>query len=85
MAVDLKQLREAIPPHCFRPSYWKSFFYLGRDIFFVVVLIWAVFVASEVNGFWLRFILLQTCSFALGLVVTAIWVIAHECGHGSHE
>ncbi|KAG7009218.1 beta-apo-4'-carotenal oxygenase [Physcia stellaris] len=82
----IKQIREAIPPHCFERSAVRGFTYVARDM---------VFLASTF-GFWqhfvtpdhiplapLRFGLWALYGFIQGLFATGLWVIAHECGHQS--
>lgn len=48
----LKQLREAVPAHCFERSTLKSSFYLARDLACALVM-W-MFVAVSAGGGWHR-------------------------------
>ncbi|KAF2768075.1 fatty acid desaturase [Teratosphaeria nubilosa] len=80
-SATLRELRLAIPDHCFHRSVWKTSAYILRDaalsigLFFV-----ASWIPSLQNGF-LRVIAWATYGFLQGLVFTGIWIIAHECGH----
>ncbi|KAL3329516.1 hypothetical protein AABB24_028058 [Solanum stoloniferum] len=77
----LSELKKAIPPHCFQRSLVRSFSYVVRDITLVFVL---GYIAANYI-----YVLPSPCNylawpiywFSLGSVFTAIWVIAHECGH----
>lgn len=82
----MKQIRDAIPAHCFERSAAKGLYYVARDI----ALLGATFYAfhSLVTpenipstavraGLWAVYTVLQ------GLFGTGLWVLAHECGHQS--
>jgi fatty acid desaturase len=86
----LQSLRNAIPKHCFEPSALRSASYALRDLFFAGLL-WTV-VAPWIDGLvlpglvsrvvikgalWLAFAAVQ------GTILTGVWVVAHEAGHGS--
>ncbi|KAK1624254.1 hypothetical protein BDP81DRAFT_464797 [Colletotrichum phormii] len=73
--TSLGDLRKVIPQDCFRPCTQTSLYYIARDVVALAVL------AST----WTHTILLAwtAYSFLQGLVCTGIWVLAHECGHGS--
>jgi len=87
----LGELRRAIPAHCFERPLWKSFGYLFVDLAGVLAMWYAstyieVFATAERFGttgafvvshlLWLAYWLVQ------GNIMTGIWVIGHECGHG---
>lgn len=86
-AIRLFDLKNAIPKHCFERSYLKSFTHLGIDLLEIVVLGGAMLyflkhysssVSTPTN------ILVQLVYSALqGVFFTAVWVLAHECGHGA--
>eukprot|EP01121_Diplochlamys_sp_Union-15-3_P010877 TRINITY_DN3101_c0_g1_i1.p1 TRINITY_DN3101_c0_g1~~TRINITY_DN3101_c0_g1_i1.p1 ORF type:complete len:390 (-),score=39.23 TRINITY_DN3101_c0_g1_i1:60-1229(-) len=79
---SLKKLKAAIPPHCFKPSLFWSFYYTIVDLTLVLVLMYA---ATYIPSFprWLGFFLWPLYWYAAGCVMTGVWVIAHECGHQS--
>ncbi|KAL2062622.1 hypothetical protein VTL71DRAFT_5694 [Oculimacula yallundae] len=77
----MKEIYEAIPPHCLHPNTLLSLFYILRDIFYVATLIC---LATQIHllptqniqiAAWALYAFLQ------GLVFTGLWEIAHECGH----
>ncbi|KAJ5603912.1 hypothetical protein N7537_006868 [Penicillium hordei] len=81
--IGVRELRDAIPGHCFRPSYIVSLCYLLRDILGVVTLaILAAFILPQITSPY--FYTLSWClyGFTQGLFGTGLWVLAHECGHG---
>ena len=82
----IKQVRDAIPPHCFERSALRGFAYIARDIFLLAstFYLWCNYVTpSTVPSKTLRFILWAIYGFIQGLFGTGLWVIAHECGHQS--
>ena len=80
----IKQVHNAIPPHCFHPHTLRSLSYVLRDFAFVIVL---AFVAARqvpcIQDPVLRVLAWTTYSFCQGLVFTGLWELAHECGHGA--
>lgn len=80
----LKDLKDAVPPHCFQSSLLTSTLYLLLDfagVIFLYALAFWVFNAScpiYVHAiFWPAYWICQGCA---GF---AVWIIAHECGHYS--
>jgi len=84
----LATLREAIPKHCFVHSLFWSFYYLITDCICVAAI---GYLASYIDygnikllndyafirgALWIFYFWLQGC------VLTGLWVLAHECGHG---
>ncbi|KAJ7510608.1 fatty acid desaturase-domain-containing protein, partial [Mycena galericulata] len=96
MPWALKEIRAAIPPHCFQRSTYRSLLYLCRDVFLAGTL-WAL--ATTIDPFFSKLRTQHTCPLVTaasfrwlawclywwfqGLVFTGIWVIGHECGHGA--
>ncbi|KAL7752162.1 hypothetical protein RI367_002206 [Sorochytrium milnesiophthora] len=79
--IPLKDLRSAIPAHCFERSTLRSSLYLLHDLVLMALLAWA---ASYIDTLTLpaaRWGLWSLYWVAQGVVCTGIWVIAHECGH----
>lgn len=80
----MKQIFAAIPPHCFKPSTVRSMAYVVRDFFYFSVLAYAAhtYIPYIPNVYaraatWAAYTTLQ------GMVMTGIWILAHECGHGA--
>jgi len=86
----IKDIRQAIPEHCFKRSYITSFRYLLVDLTVVAFLFYITnFIESGVTdhafGRWapvLRSALWVAYWIVQGSVMTGLWVIGHECGHG---
>jgi len=84
------ELRNAIPAHCWERSLLKSFSYLFTDLAVVAVLFYFAkhidtVVVEETFGSvapMLRHVLWTAYWVVQGCVMTGLWVIGHECGHG---
>ncbi|KAL5333680.1 fatty acid desaturase-domain-containing protein [Aspergillus crustosus] len=77
-----KQIYAAIPAHCFRPSTIRGLAYVVRDLALLSSLAWITYTFTSV----LPSITLRTIAYTLytviaGMIMTGIWIIAHECGH----
>lgn len=81
---DIQTIRDAIPAHCFVPSTARSMGYVVRDISMALALGWAAFtyIPSMENNLY-RNIAWISYGFLQGLVLTGVWILAHECGHGA--
>lgn len=82
----IKEIRDAIPKHCYERSYVKSMSYVFRDMIYLAVtfVIWHNFVTPEyIPSKPLRVVLWGIYTFLQGLFGTGLWVLAHECGHGA--
>eukprot|EP00004_Rigifila_ramosa_P004351 TRINITY_DN14761_c0_g1_i4.p1 TRINITY_DN14761_c0_g1~~TRINITY_DN14761_c0_g1_i4.p1 ORF type:complete len:396 (+),score=89.59 TRINITY_DN14761_c0_g1_i4:90-1190(+) len=76
----IRDIKAAIPPHCFERSYVTSFLYLGRDVALIGALLgFGVFVRSL--GGLAAGVLWPVYWVAQGICMTGLWVTAHECGH----
>lgn len=72
----LGQIRAAIPKHCWDKSMTRSFCFVARDVAIVTML---ACVASYLDS-WLVWPLYW---FAQGTMFWALFVLGHDCGHGS--
>jgi omega-6 fatty acid desaturase / acyl-lipid omega-6 desaturase (Delta-12 desaturase) len=82
----IKQIRDAIPAHCYQRSGARGLAYVARDLFYlsVVFTIYYNFVTPEyIPSTGLRAVLWALYTVVQGMVATGIWVLAHECGHQS--
>lgn len=80
----MKDIHDAIPPHCFKSNTLLSLAYVLRDFAFVFILMYIA--ATQIPGIQnqhLRTMAWATYSFCQGLVFTGLWELAHECGHGA--
>jgi len=76
LPFTLQDLRAAIPPECFQPSLTKSLYFCFFDIAIVVAL---YAIAHQLNS-WFFFPIFW---LAQGTMFWALFVIGHDCGHGS--
>lgn len=81
--IKLGTLRKAIPASCFQSSTTKSLLYVVRDLLYASILIYLGFQIELIPSQLGRFCAWTIYSFAQGCVGTGIWILAHECGHGS--
>ncbi|KAK4175795.1 putative delta-12 fatty acid desaturase [Triangularia setosa] len=82
----IKEIRDAIPKHCFERSNLRSFSYVARDIALLATTfyLWHNFVTPDyIPNKAARVVLWSVYTFLQGLFGTGIWVLAHECGHGA--
>ncbi|KAK4124362.1 bifunctional delta12/omega3 fatty acid desaturase [Parathielavia appendiculata] len=82
----IKDIRDAIPKHCFERSYVRSLGYVARDMVYLATtfFLWNNFVTPEyIPSLPLRVVLWGVYTFLQGLFGTGLWVLAHECGHGA--
>lgn len=82
----IKQIRDAIPAHCFERSAVRGLSYVARDIgsLALTFYLFHTFLTPEnVPSTPVRAILWAVYTFIQGLVGTGLWVLSHECGHQS--
>lgn len=82
----IKDIREAIPKHCFERSAARGLYYVARDIVLLgtTFYLFNKFCTPEyVPSYALRAALWAGYTFVQGLFGTGLWVLAHECGHQS--
>lgn len=89
---SVADVRRAIPAHCFQRSLVKSCAYLALDLAIVAVM---MFLSRYIDttltddrfgkfgGFLLRSAAWCVYWVITGNVMTGLWVIGHECGHGA--
>lgn len=82
----IKEIRDAIPPHCFERSALRGLWYVARDVACLALtfcLFYRYLTPTNVPSTPLRAVLWIIYSFIQGLFGTGLWVLAHECGHQS--
>lgn len=82
----IKDIRDAIPKHCFERSALRGWAYILRDVACLATTFYIFhnFVTPEiVPSKPARFALWGLYTAMQGLFGTGLWVIAHECGHGA--
>ncbi|KAL3530892.1 hypothetical protein ACH5RR_010214 [Cinchona calisaya] len=73
----IAEIRAAIPEHCWVKSPWRSMSYVARDVVIVTGLIALAVHFSKYWIFWPFYWVAQ------GTIFWAIFVLGHDCGHGS--
>ncbi|MEM6716940.1 MAG: DUF3474 domain-containing protein, partial [Cyanobacteria bacterium P01_C01_bin.147] len=76
LPFTLKEVRAAIPSYCFKSSLWRSLAYFFLDIGIVTGLFVA---AATIQAWWFW----PIYWLAQGTMFWALFVIGHDCGHGS--
>ena len=82
----IKQIRDAIPKHCFERSGLRGLIYVARDVASLAstFYIFNTYCTPEyVPSVPLRAALWAGYTFVQGLFGTGLWILAHECGHQS--
>jgi omega-6 fatty acid desaturase (delta-12 desaturase) len=82
----IKQIRDAIPAHCFERSAVKGFYFVGRDVASLATTFYLFnhFVTPElIPSTPARAVLWAGYTVLQGIFGTGLWVMAHECGHQS--
>ena len=81
----IKQIRDAIPAHCFHRSTARSLGYVARDltVLATVFYLFNKFCTPDYVPFLgARVVLWSLYTVIQGIQATGLWVLAHECGHG---
>ncbi|MDB9527283.1 fatty acid desaturase [Oscillatoria sp. CS-180] len=76
LPFTLKEIRAAIPAYCFKPSALRSLAYFFLDIGIIAGL---YALAAAIDSWWF----LPVFWFAQGTMFWALFVVGHDCGHGS--
>ncbi|KAL7628494.1 Oleate hydroxylase fah12 [Parahypoxylon ruwenzoriense] len=82
----IKDIRDAIPKHCYERSAARGLYYVFRDIASLATtfyLFHTYLTPENVPSAPTRAVLWGLYTFIQGLFGTGIWVLAHECGHQS--
>ncbi|WP_210416364.1 fatty acid desaturase [Leptospira idonii] len=73
---SVNELRKHIPAKAFEPSIPLSLFYFFWDVLILSII---YFLAFQVNEIWF----LPIFWFSAGTMMWALFVVGHDCGHGS--
>lgn len=77
---SLAEIKRRIPAHCFQPSLARSLYYVLRDFVFIGALYYGAYLA---HGTWWNKYYLPVFWFFTGFFMWAVFVLGHDCGHGS--
>ncbi|CAA6658338.1 unnamed protein product [Spirodela intermedia] len=79
----LGDLKRAIPPHCFERSALRSFSHLARDLILSATLLYLAISFIPLLPSRLQIVAWPVYWAAQGAVLTALWILGHECGHNA--
>uniref|UniRef100_A0A1D1XTN1 Omega-6 fatty acid desaturase, endoplasmic reticulum isozyme 2 n=1 Tax=Anthurium amnicola TaxID=1678845 RepID=A0A1D1XTN1_9ARAE len=79
----LGDVKRAIPPHCFERSIIRSFSYLALDLAIAATLFFIAFNCIPLLPSPLHLLAWPFYWAAQGSVLTAVWILGHECGHNA--
>lgn len=80
----IKQIRDAIPKHCFERSALRGLGYVARDLASLATTFYLFhrFVTPDtVPSMTARVVLWTLYTVLQGFFGTGLWILAHECGH----
>ena len=78
------EIKRALPMECFQPKVSTSMYYAVRDVIQVIVCFLVFFYLDSLITSYVGKALLMLLYWAIqGTFLTAIFVIGHDCGHGS--
>ncbi|TYZ64142.1 hypothetical protein PybrP1_004435 [[Pythium] brassicae (nom. inval.)] len=80
---SIRDLRAAVPAHCFERSFLRSTYHLAKNAAICGALFYgATFIDAAPSA--ARLALWPVYWFFQGSYLTGIWVLAHECGHQAY-
>lgn len=80
----IREIRNAIPEHCFKANNLKSAGHAFFDVSVAVLFALVSLKTIPLVAFWpARWALWALYGYIEGLIFTGVWIVAHECGHGS--
>ncbi|KAI8393705.1 fatty acid desaturase-domain-containing protein [Radiomyces spectabilis] len=77
----IKEIREAIPAHCFKRDTFRSFTYVLHDLTIMFSLGYLATFIDRIPSPVLRWSAWLTYWIVQGICSTGLWVLGHECGH----
>ncbi|CAF1337518.1 unnamed protein product [Rotaria magnacalcarata] len=77
----LSEIKVKLPAHCFRPTVAQSMSYVIKDIIFVVAA--GLLMYQIENLFKYGFLFFPIYWYIQGTLYTSLFVLGHDCGHGS--
>ncbi|KAL0082959.1 delta-12-fatty acid desaturase, partial [Phycomyces blakesleeanus] len=79
--INLKEIRDSIPAHCFRRDTFRSFTYVLHDFTLIAIIGYGATWIDTLSSTPLRYLLWNLYWIAQGIVATGVWMLGHECGH----
>ena len=81
----MADLRAVVPEHCFKPDPLRAWLTLARTLLLIPACLGALWLARPTAGWdlaWQVPVILSVWA-VYGLVLLGLFVVAHDCGHGS--
>ncbi|THW70816.1 putative delta-12 desaturase [Aureobasidium pullulans] len=83
-AFTMTDVRNAIPKHCFYRSTTRGLAYVLRDLYYLGLTTYCILTYTPLLANRLQRLVVYAFGTALsGVIMTGIWILAHECGHGA--
>lgn len=82
-APGMKELRAAIPAHCFEADAIASLGFIFADLTAIAGLTILGLRISSLESWIARACAWTIYGWAQGLIFTGLWILAHECGHAA--
>lgn len=79
----IKEIKSAIPKHCWKREHSKSFYYVIHDYLLIALSFYLATKIHLIDNPLIRTICWISYWVCQGIFLTGTWVIAHECGHQS--
>jgi len=79
----LQQIKQNLPSHCFKSDKMTSLYYFGRDMVSLIVLFGLTKFSYQSLSLMYFAILFPILTFFQGTIMWALFVVGHDCGHGS--
>ncbi|CAF1626786.1 unnamed protein product, partial [Didymodactylos carnosus] len=77
----LSEIKLKVPSHCFRPTVIRSMFYVFMDTVYVLLTYLTMFYIQKY--FTYGYLLFPLYWYVQGTLYTSVFVLGHDCGHGS--
>jgi omega-3 fatty acid desaturase (delta-15 desaturase) len=77
----LSEIKVKIPAHCFRPTVRQSMGYVVKDIIYVALTFFVMYQIQKL--FKYGFLFFPIYWYIQGTLYTSLFVLGHDCGHGS--
>ena len=80
---SILDIKRVLPKHCFDRDLRRSMYYVGKDLGIVVALYLVMRAMEWSEVWWLRLLVTPVYGFLQGTMMWAMFVLGHDCGHGS--
>jgi omega-3 fatty acid desaturase (delta-15 desaturase) len=77
----LSEIKIKLPAHCFRPTVRQSMSYVVKDIIYVALTFIVMYQIQRIFNY--GFLFFPVYWYIQGTLYTSLFVLGHDCGHGS--